>query len=171
MKTLLIMMTFINTLPLSPDIDKAALEAQISANPRQWEAAVEFLRNNDLMTLAAGRHDITSDGVYANVQEYESKVESSYEIHREYIDIQCVVSGQEYIYVADINDVSEPIGDLDTSKDIQFFRKASNRKTVLADKDNYVILFPNEAHQPCMAIDGKPGHIRKIVVKVPVYIF
>ena len=161
------MMTVINTLPLSPAIDKAELEAQVSANPRQWEAAVEFLKNNDLMTLASGRHEITDDGVYANVQEYESKIESSYEAHREYVDIQCVVSGEEYIYVADIADVNEPQGEFDVKKDIQFFRSADNSRKVLTDKDNYVILFPKDAHQPCMAIDGKPGHIRKIVVKVP----
>ena len=36
-----------------------------------------------------------------------------------------------------------------------------------ANKENYVILFPNDAHMPCMHVDGNRSHIRKIVVKVP----
>ncbi len=168
MKLLLIISLIMNSLPISPSVDKAELEAQMSKNPVQWQAAVDFLKNNNLMTLADGRHEITSDGVYANVQEYESKLESVYEAHRKYIDIQCVVSGQEYIYVENIDCVSDPVSDYSEKKDIQFFRTASKPKEVLADKDNFVILFPYQAHMPCMAIDGKPVHIRKVVVKIPV---
>ena len=135
-------------------------------NASEFCQAIEFLRTFT-PDIAEGKHVLKEGLIYANVQEYESKIESSYEAHREYVDIQCVVSGEEYIYVADIADVNEPQGEFDVKKDIQFFRSADNSRKVLTDKDNYVILFPKDAHQPCMAIDGKPGHIRKIVVKVP----
>ena len=154
-------------LPISPATDMTILEQQVKINLQQWSAAVAFLSENDLMTLPLGRHEITADGVYAIVQEYETKDEAKYEAHRKYIDIQCVVSGEEYIYVADLSKVSEPVADFDNVKDIQFFSIACNPVKVLADKENYVILFPNDAHMPCMHVDGKTSHIRKIVVKVP----
>ena len=157
----------IKSLPLSPSTDLVSLEKQIKANPDQWKAAVDFLTKSDLIKLADGRHEITSDGVYANVQEYQTKVEANYECHRKYIDIQCVVSGEEHIYVADIAEVSNPVAEFDCKKDIQFFCNAAQFTKVLADKDNYVILFPKDAHKPCMNIDGKHSQIRKVVVKIP----
>lgn len=131
------MMALINSLPLSPSLNYALLTAHLRKNPSQWKAAVEFLKGNDLMNLSLGRHEITFDGVYANVEEYVSKIESVFETHRKYIDIQ-------------------------------FFKSADGYDKVLADKDNFVVLFPSDAHQPCMAFDGKPCKIRKVVVKVPV---
>ena len=162
------METVILNLPLSPAIDMDTLKHQVHVNYEQWCAAEKFLTGNDLMTLELGRHDITSDGVFAIVQEYETKDVANYECHREYIDIQCVVSGAEHIYVADVVDVSDPVAEFDTQKDIQFFSTAAKYTKVLADKDNYVILFPRDAHMPCMNIDGIHSHIRKVVVKVPV---
>lgn len=162
------MMALINSLPLSPSLNYALLTAHLRKNPSQWKAAVEFLKGNDLMNLSLGRHEITFDGVYANVEEYVSKTESVFETHRKYIDIQCVVLGREYIYVTDISKVSEPLTAFDERKDIQFFKSADRYDKVLADKDNFVVLFPSDAHQPCMAFDGKPCKIRKVVVKVPV---
>lgn len=158
----------LEALPLSSKSNKCELERQIRKNLPQWKAAVEFLKGNDLMNLSLGRHEITFDGVYANVEEYASKTESVFEAHRKYIDIQCVVLGREYIYVTDISKVSEPLTAFDERKDIQFFKSADGYDKVLADKDNFVALFPSDAHQPCMAFDGKPCKIRKVVVKVPV---
>ena len=154
-------------LPLSHATDFVTLEEQIKKNPVQWKAAVDFLMKSDLMKLSAGRHEITTDGVFANVQEYETKDEAKYECHRKYIDIQCVVSGTEHIYVANIGKVSDPVAEFIDKKDIQFFTTASEHTKVLAGKDSYVVLFPHEAHKPCMNVDGQHSHIRKIVVKIP----
>ena len=154
-------------LPLSPATDFVTLEEQIKKNPVQWKAAVDFLMKSDLMKLSAGRHEITTDGVFANVQEYETKDEARYECHRKYIDIQCVVSGTEHIYVANIGKVSDPVAEFNDKKDIQLFTTASEHTKVLAGKDSYVVLFPHEAHKPCMNVDGQHSHIRKIVVKIP----
>ena len=154
-------------LPLSSATDYVILEEQIKKNPDQWKAAIDFLTKSDLMKLSAGRHEITTDGVFANVQEYETKSEAKYECHRKYIDIQCVVSGEEHIYVANISKVSDPTAEYNAKKDIQFFSIASEYTKVLADKDSYVVLFPHEVHKPCMNVDGKQSHIRKVVVKIP----
>ena len=155
-------------LPLSSAIDMDTLRYQVHVNHEQWRAAENFLMGNNLLTLPLGRYEITPNGVFAIVQEYETKDVAHYECHRKYIDIQCVVSGEEHIYVADVVDLSNPVAEYDCQKDIQFFSKAAEYTKVLADKDNCVILFPKDGHMPCMNIDGKHSHIRKIVVKVPV---
>ena len=126
------------------------LERQIRKNPEQWRRAVEFLKKNDLMKLAEGRHEVTSDGVYANVQTYLTKDTAPFENHRRYIDVQYVVSGEEDIFISDIPDCTGRLSDY-----------------ARADKNNFLILFPGEAHRPCISPDGKQTHVRKIVVKVP----
>lgn len=127
-----------------------------------------FLSENDPMTLLAGRYDLGADGAFVLVQEYETKCGSVFEAHRKYIDIQCVVSGQEYIYVCDIHDAKGRLADYDEVKDVEFFASASECTRILADSDNPVVLFPCDAHQPCMSVDGISSHVRKLVFKIPV---
>lgn len=157
----------IAALPLSPATDMAALERQIKKNPEQWRRAVEFLKENDLMKLAEGRHEVTDDGVYANVQTYLTKDTAPFENHRRYIDVQCVVSGEEDIFISDIHDCTGRLSDYDGATDIEFFADAAHPREARADKNNFLILFPGEAHRPCISPDGKQTHVRKIVVKVP----
>ena len=152
--------------PLSPETDFDQMAQQIVANPDEWAAAIKFLKENDLSTIGTGRHDITQK-TYANVQEYTSKTENGYEAHELYIDVQVVISGQENIFVAPLDKAFDVTKEYDTLSDCILFADAADAKAVLADSENWVILFPNEAHKPGMAITA-PAPIRKVVVKIPV---
>lgn len=152
-------------LPLSQATDEAQLAAQIKANPEDWAAAAKFL-SHDLSKAELGRHELTEHGCYANIQEYTTKTASKYEAHKEFIDIQVVLAGKEHIFVAPVELAKERLSDYNPEKDIEFYAAADGEKAVLADKDNWVILFPSDAHMPCMAID-EPAPIRKVVIKVP----
>lgn len=154
-------------LPLSDATDGIQLAQQIKANPAEWKAAAEFLSREDLMSIELGRYDITPGGSYANVQEYETKDSSKYEAHREYIDIQVVLSGREQIFVSRLEDLSGCVREYDPSADIEFFATASDSHSVLADPAHWVVLFPSDGHMPCMTLE-EPSSIRKIVVKIPV---
>lgn len=152
--------------PLSPATDFTQLADQIKANPKEWEAALKFLKENDMATIELGRHDITGQ-TYANVQEYTSRTENKYEAHRLYIDVQIVLSGEENIFVAPLDKASGIAQEYSTKSDCVLFEDAAEGKAVKADPDNWVVLFPNEAHKPCMAI-SEPSPVRKVVVKIPV---
>lgn len=159
--------SIIEPLPVSPATDRIRLEYQLRKNPEQWRRAVEFLKENDLMKLAEGRHEVTDDGVYANVQTYLTKDTAPFENHRRYIDVQCVVSGEEDIFISGIHDCTGRLSDYDGATDIEFFADAAHSRKVRADRGNFLILFPGEAHRPCISTNGKRTHVRKIVVKVP----
>lgn len=154
-------------LPLSDATDGIQLAQQIKANPAEWKAAAEFLTGNDLMSLGLGRYEITQEGTYANVQEYETKDSSRFEAHRNYIDIQVVVSGREHIFVSSLKDLSLCVREYDPVADIEFFATSADSRPVLADSSNWVVLFPSDGHMPCISA-GEPSFIRKIVVKIPV---
>lgn len=153
-------------LPLSDATDVRQLEQQIKANPSEWRAAAEFLTGNDLSSIGLGRHELTAAGTYANVQEYETKDSANYEAHREYIDIQVVVSGREQIIVSRLEDLSDCVQEYDPDADIEFFATSANPRSVPADSSHWVVLFPSDGHKPCITLD-QPSAMRKIVVKIP----
>lgn len=154
------------SLPLATENDQEMLAKQIDQQPQVWEKVGLFLRDTDLGTLPLGRNEI-GEGAFANVQEYETKLESKYELHRKYIDVQLLTSGEEWVYVANREDACEPQGEFDTEKDFILFATARHEKRVRVSPDSWLILYPTDAHMPCMAIDGTSHPVRKIVVKIP----
>lgn len=156
------------SLPLSSDTNLELLEKQIAADPAQWQAVYDFLKGNDLAALSAGRHEIVPDGAYANVSEYDSKVEGVFEAHRDYIDVQIVASGEENILVADLEDAEDCTMEYDKAKDCVLYASASNVRTLAANSATWFIFFPSDLHRPGVAKNGIPSHVKKIVVKIPV---
>lgn len=92
------------------------------------------------------RHEIVEGGAYANVQEYDTRVEGKFEAHKDYIDVQIVVSGEEEVHVADVADAVDCLKEYDKTKDV---------------------LFPGELHRPGLAKNGTPSPVKKVVVKIP----
>ncbi len=117
----------------------------------------------------AGRYE-GEDGVYAMVQEYDSAVKASdevrFEAHREYIDVQILLSGKETVLVA-----YEPDCKMDTPYTPDYALYTPDvfpvQKLTLAD-GTFAVFFPLDAHAPGLAYEGKSEHVSKIVVKIPV---
>ena len=155
-------------LPLHSDTDAALLEEQVAASPAQWQAVYDFLTGNDLAALAVGRHEIVPGGAYANVQEYQTKTEGVFEAHRDFIDVQIVVSGEEVIDVAALADALDCTQEYDKARDCVLYASASEFRCLDADPSAWFIFFPSDLHRPGMAKNGSPSPVKKIVVKIPV---
>ncbi len=76
-------------------IERASVYEKISPG---FAAAMKFLYENRNGGLTQDRYEI-SDDAYALVKRYPSKAleDCKYEAHRDYIDVQYVVSGEECI--------------------------------------------------------------------------
>ncbi len=125
---------------------------------------LQWLENNNLETLEAGRYYIDNDRIYVNIDQYETKDDANYEAHRKYIDIQYMIKGSEYIGVTDIESCSTCI-DYDSDKDIEFF-KANNEFQTLKTGE-FLILYPQDAHKPCIK-NGDKTFCKKAVVKIKI---
>jgi YhcH/YjgK/YiaL family protein len=103
--------------------------------------------------------------MYALVQEYDSKLkeEGKWEAHRRYIDLQYVVKGVEGIGYANIHHLKQE--EYDTGKD--FLPLQGEGDLVTVRNGSFVLLFPEDAHMPGMAI-GTPVSVKKIVLKISV---
>jgi YhcH/YjgK/YiaL family protein len=154
---------------------KANLTDITSDDLQNWEKyptllpmadAFRFLGRADLQKLETGRHDIRGNDMYALVQRGESRpIESAeFEAHRLYLDIQYLISGEEYIAVTSQQGltVSKPY---DESKDIEFYLKPAKYQKIVMHPGRFVVFYPQDAHLP-NCYPNRPGPLHKVVVKV-----
>ena len=127
---------------------------------------LRFLAETDFSAMADGRHDIDGDNLFFLLQSYDSKLENETpEAHRQYIDIQYLISGKELVGVAPLSAMQEEV-EARPDGDIWFYRGPVDQ--VLLTGSRFLVLWPEDAHAPCIAVDGEPVSCRKCVVKVRV---
>ena len=135
-----------------------------SLNPL-FEKAFRFLQKTDLANLPVGRIDLEGDALYALVQEYTTRdpEQGNWEAHRNYIDIQYVVSGAEKMGFANLKTMD--LGEYVPERDFQALSGKGNEVAVFAG--SFAVFFPQDAHLPGKWI-GNPAPVRKVVFKVKV---
>ena len=126
----------------------------------RFEIALQALKN-----LVKENAEIDGKDVFASVQEYDTKpaLEKKFEIHRDYIDIQYIVSGEEIMGSESIDKLT-PLGDY--KPDAQFFALNEDYDKIKLEANDFAIFFPSEPHAPGIAVNDIPSKVKKIVVKV-----
>ena len=137
--------------------------ASISGN---FAKAFAFLKETDLASLAAGRHEIDGDRVYASVQEptYKPWQEGKWEAHRRYADIQAVLTGEEVMGFAMLDTLAEEMP-YDEKKDCLILQGEGGQR-VRVRAGEMAVFFPQDAHKPNVSPTDGHESGRKIVVKV-----
>lgn len=147
-------------------LDRAAFYRSLSPNLAD---AFDWLLRTDFASLPLGRVEIDGDRLFALPQRYTTRPieQTRWEAHRNYIDIQVILSGRERMDVADVV-ILEPDGDFDVARDVGFFiDRAAPTTTLVMSTPSFAIFFPHDAHRPTIAVK-QPEPIFKIVVKVAV---
>ena len=127
------------------------------------ERGLKFLQENNLEDFSVGRYQI-DENIYVNIDEYETRISNNIEAHRQYIDIQYIIHGQECIGVTSLSNL-KIIEEYNPEKDIIFYNGESN--LIPIKKGEFMILYPNDAHLPCQILDKKTK-IKKAVVKIKI---
>ncbi len=90
---------WLNGVSLVPhtSINQQEFARQYQSNKAYWDKAFAFLKEHDLATIAKGKYPIDGENVYASVTEDPSKDfdKTNWESHRKYIDLQCIITGDE----------------------------------------------------------------------------
>lgn len=111
-----------------------------------------------------GRYELEGDMLYCMLQGYETRPREGqqFEAHRAYVDIQCMLSGEESIFWA-------PTLELATATpyvpDIEFFTLTPNPTELVLTPGRFCVFFPQDAHAPCTTHTAV-SQVRKAVVKV-----
>lgn len=128
---------------------------------------VGFLQNLD-SDVALGRYEL-SNGNYVNIETYQTKQlpEAKYEAHKNFIDIQMLLSGEEKIYIINFAGLTE-FQPYNPEKDIVFFSDPIYSDYVTLDGRNFVMIYPHEAHAPQCSLDTKNCEVKKVVAKIKI---
>ena len=125
-----------------------------------------------MVNMPDGKHIIDGDKIFANVQSYDTKDDAPFEGHRKYIDIQYMINGEEKVGVTDYSNCSTK-EEYDEEKDIEFLKEITKlfkqyiklqRNT---DMKDFLIFFPQDAHQPALD-NNKKRFVKKVIVKVAI---
>jgi biofilm protein TabA len=143
------------------------LEQDRKVLPPAIVTGLEYLKNTDFSTLAAGKYPIEGDRIFALVQETQTfpKAERRAEAHAKMIDIQFVITGTEMIGFGLPNAKNEVAEDWLETKDILFYQTVADETDLYLTAGTYAIFFPGEAHRPCCRY-GAVNLVRKVVVKI-----
>ena len=138
--------------------------------PKAFATAMDFLRGKDLSALEAGKHPIDGDRIFVSIQEAHTEPMSMrrFELHRDYLDIQLLITGRELQGYASLPPGGKAVEDRLDEADVAFYPAPSQEQgleTVLLQPGQYVIYLPGELHCPCCAVDG-PETIFKAVFKI-----
>lgn len=126
---------------------------------------ISYLAKQDLANVPVGKYQVDDDFYYM-VQEYVTKAEADcrLEAHHKYVDIQWIVSGRERIDCVSVEGLTVE-EEYNADKDVVFFKESDNMMRCVLNAGSYVVLFPNDAHKPCIAVES-PEQVRKVVAKV-----
>lgn len=141
------------------------LDLYKSLSPDIYEG-LKFLREADA-NIANGVYQITPR-VKAIVSEYETKPQNpnGYEAHRQYIDIQYTLQGQERVACLPIEELNETKPYSEESDCALYSSESILQPSYLTLKPGYfAIFFPPDGHMPGLCADV-PTKVKKVVVKV-----
>ena len=121
---------------------------------------------NDYKNREPGKYEIDGTNLFVLVQDYDTKLPEvgRFEAHRKYIDIQYIVSGEEYIGYQDTPNLTL-CEEYNAERDIEFYQKTNNALMLNCQAGTFTVFFAGEPHMPCISID-KVAPVRKIVVKI-----
>jgi YhcH/YjgK/YiaL family protein len=127
--------------------------------------ALDFILKENVLAMLPSRIELDGDKVFAMIQHYDTKPKEQgvWEAHRKYIDVQYVAEGQELMGYANLGHLQA--GDYNDEKD--FLLLKGEGSYVLMKPGTFVILTPQDAHIPQVAVD-LPQPVKKVVVKVAV---
>lgn len=145
--------------------DKKEFAVRYLKNKEWWDKALNFLKHENLDSLSIGTHELDSQNVFVRVTEYNSKnrEDVQFEAHKDYSDIQYVVSGAEYIEIARLSNAVLKIP-YDEGKDIVFY-EAEPSESDIAKPGTFFIILPNELHRSGIKVEESIP-VKKIVIKV-----
>ena len=109
--------------------------------------------------LAHGVKAVVSEGTTSLVNP------KGYEAHRKYADVQLALVGTELIRFKPLPQVSETIP-YDEAKDAARYADCPGADMVIGE-GYFLVVFPDDAHEPGLAPGGIPAPVKKVVMKVP----
>lgn len=127
-----------------------------------------FLAAHDVYALADGDYPIFEGRVTSRIFSYRTRnpAELDFEIHREHLDVQIILSGTECMMTTSprqLVEVKEPA--IPMSGDWHFFAALGAPSSFIVPRGGFAVFYPGEPHKPNCMVES-PDEAKKIVFKV-----
>lgn len=135
--------------------------------PAAMQQAIAFLQQTDMQNLPVGRHDIEGDLLYVNVMQFDTQPadQKQAEVHKEFIDIQYLISGVERIGFG-LAHCTNPIAkDYDPHSDYYLVESVVDESEVILSPGMFAVFLPEQPHKPGCSI-AQPTTLKKAVIKM-----
>lgn len=135
--------------------------------PKAIQQAIDYLKATDLQELSLGRHEIMGEDMFANVMSFATDEASNKqaEAHKEYIDVQCLISGDEKIEFSLGMENNNVAREYDEKDDFYLLSEIQQSSDLLLSKGMFAVFYPGQPHKPGCSIKHS-NRIKKIVIKV-----
>jgi len=138
-----------------------------SLSPRLAKA-LAHLAETDFSQLEVGNYPIEGKDIFVIINDYETKPKETepFEVHRQYIDVQYVVSGEEeFGYLPLANQTpSKPYFDKHDYAEFDFQSNQDDAAFIPLKAGMVALFFPGDIHMP--GTSATPQKVRKVVIKV-----
>lgn len=120
----------------------------------------------NLQEKTPGRYELQGDNIFMNVMQFatQSPEQKKAELHREYIDIQVLLSGEERILFG-MTDSARQCEEMHVEDDYQLCSQIADEQAMVLKPGRFVIFMPGEPHKPGCVVQA-PMDIKKVVSKV-----
>lgn len=135
--------------------------------PKAIQEVINFLKEQDFLSMKAGVYEIESQMKILQVIELETKPYEigKFESHEKFIDIQFLVKGSERIGFAPRFENQKPTEEI-LERDLYFYEENIKNETMLMmNEGDFAVFFPGDLHKPGLQVNGMQK-IKKIVMKV-----
>ena len=156
---------------------KSELQENCNVYPPVILAVLQYLTSLDFSAMASGRHEVNlafaqdnPTGIYFNLDRYTTKAfkDCKPERHMKYIDLQYMIEGEECLGWCPLSPDLKVLTPYDEEKDVIFYRALVPESSLIIVPGNFVVLYPDDVHLPCVAVQGPGEPVTKAVVKIPV---
>ena len=139
------------------------LKNYVPMNPL-FADVVSFIENNDLVKLEPGKHEIKGKDLFVNIinQKGKTKEEAVMETHRNMLDIQIPLDGEEVYGYMPLDDITVQ-AEYNAEKDLTKYPGQPSSSYVVCHPGMFAMFLPQDGHTPC--ISGAP-EFKKAVFKV-----
>lgn len=133
----------------------------------------KWLQETNLKTLAVGKYNI-SDGIFVKIQEYNTKkeIDGRFENHEDHLDFHFLIMGKEITRVIRPDSLTQIDNALGTLEDVAHYKRFDGQaSSICLNPGDYLILFPEDAHEACLNLADQSVACKKAVIKVPIKLF
>lgn len=127
---------------------------------------IDFLKETDFSDIGPGEYELEGRDIFYQVHEIvtEELEKRSPESHKEYIDCQFVVKGEEKIGTTRLKD-SYSVKEYFENRDLIFYQSVEDEGYIHAVEGCVSVFFPEDVHKPQIAVK-EPADEKKVVVKI-----